>query len=67
MILGESVVIKATAKCDGKTGVEMEVLTAVSITALTIYDMCKAVSHDMVIKDIKLVQKAGGSRGDYKN
>lgn len=62
---GDSVFITAKAACDGKTGVEMEALTAVSIAALTIYDMCKAVSHDMIIKEIKLLKKTGGSRGDY--
>ncbi|XP_026472835.1 molybdenum cofactor biosynthesis protein 1-like isoform X2 [Ctenocephalides felis] len=58
------VVITANVQCEGKTGVEMEALTAVAITALTIYDMCKAVSHDMLISDIKLVKKTGG-KSDY--
>lgn len=44
----------------------MEALTSASIAALTIYDMCKAISHDMIIKDIKLIHKSGGSRGEYK-
>ncbi|XP_065170805.1 molybdenum cofactor biosynthesis protein 1 isoform X1 [Atheta coriaria] len=61
----ESVVITSTVKCDGKTGVEMEALTAVTIAALTVYDMCKAVSHDITITDIHLVSKTGGARGDY--
>lgn len=58
--------IKAIVKTVGKTGVEMEALTAVSIAALTIYDMCKAVDKDMVIGDIRLVEKTGGKSGDYK-
>ena len=49
----------------GKTGVEMESLTAVTVAALTVYDMCKAVSHDIVISDIKLLKKVGGKSGDY--
>ena len=60
-----SVEIEATAKCDGKTGVEMEALTAVSGAALTVYDMCKAVQRDMVIDQIRLVSKTGGVHGDY--
>ena len=60
-----SVEIEATAKCDGKTGVEMEALTAVSGAALTVYDMCKAVQRDMVIADIRLLSKTGGAHGDY--
>ena len=55
-----------TVKVTGKTGVEMEALTAVSAAALTIYDMCKAVQKDMVIGDIKLLEKSGGKSGDYK-
>ena len=57
--------IKATVSCDGRTGVEMEALTAVSTAALTVYDMCKAVQKDMVITDIRLVSKTGGVHGDY--
>lgn len=57
--------IQATVKNSGQTGVEMEALTAVSIAALTIYDMCKAVEKDMVISDIYLVKKSGGKSGDY--
>lgn len=60
-----SVEIEATARCDGKTGVEMEALTAVSCAALTVYDMCKAVQRDMVISDIRLLEKTGGVHGDY--
>ena len=57
--------ILATVSCDGRTGVEMEALTAVSTAALTVYDMCKAVQKDMVITDIRLVEKTGGVHGDY--
>lgn len=57
--------ITATTSCTGKTGVEMEALTAVSVTALTIYDMCKAVDKGMVIDRILLMQKSGGKSGDY--
>lgn len=58
--------ILATAKSNGVTGVEMEALTAVSVAALTIYDMCKALQKDMVIDDIKLLTKTGGKSGDYR-
>ena len=61
-----SVEICATVSCGGKTGVEMEALTAVSTAALTVYDMCKAVQKDMVITDVRLVSKTGGVHGDYK-
>ena len=57
--------IKATVSCDGRTGVEMEALTAVSTAALTVYDMCKAVQKDMVITDIRLLTKTGGVHGDF--
>ena len=57
------VLITGTCKVSGKTGVEMEALTAVSIAALTIYDMCKAVDKAMVIGDIRLIHKAGGRSG----
>ncbi len=60
-----SITIIASVKVDGKTGVEMEALTAVSIAALTIYDMCKAVDKGMVISDIKLLEKSGGKSGDF--
>ena len=60
-----SVEIKATVSCNGKTGVEMEALTAASTAALTVYDMCKAVQKDMVISDIRLIKKTGGVHGDY--
>ena len=54
------VIIEAIVKCDGKTGVEMEALAAVSVVAITVYDMCKAVDKQMVIGDIKLLEKNGG-------
>ena len=57
--------IAATVRCKGETGVEMEALTAVSVTALTIYDMCKAVQKDIVIDNIRLLSKSGGKSGDY--
>jgi cyclic pyranopterin monophosphate synthase len=57
--------IKATVKCTWKTGVEMEALTAVSIAALTIYDMCKAVDKGMRIGDITLIGKTGGKSGGF--
>jgi cyclic pyranopterin monophosphate synthase len=58
--------ITATCKLTGKTGVEMEALTAVSIAALTVYDMCKAVDKDMQIVDIRLTHKSGGKSGTYE-
>ncbi|XP_074033542.1 molybdenum cofactor synthesis 1 isoform X6 [Leptinotarsa decemlineata] len=61
----QAVEIEATVNCEGKTGVEMEALTAVSVAALTVYDMCKAVSKAIVISDIRLVSKTGGKSGDY--
>lgn len=61
-----SVEIKATISCDGRTGVEMEALTAASVAALTVYDMCKAVQRDIVISDIHLLSKTGGVHGDYQ-
>ncbi|MFO7742464.1 MAG: cyclic pyranopterin monophosphate synthase MoaC [Anaerolineae bacterium] len=57
--------ITGTARCTGKTGVEMEALTAVSIAALTIYDMAKAVEKTMRIGDIRLVRKSGGKSGEW--
>ena len=57
--------IQATVTCTGVTGVEMEALTAVSVAALTIYDMCKAVQKDMVVSNIRLLSKTGGKSGDY--
>jgi cyclic pyranopterin phosphate synthase len=61
----EGVAIIATASTDSKTGVEMEALAAVSIAAITIYDMCKAIDKAMVITDIRLESKSGGRSGDY--
>ncbi|MEH0154242.1 cyclic pyranopterin monophosphate synthase MoaC [Limibacter armeniacum] len=58
------VVIRCTAKVNSKTGVEMEALTGASVAALTVYDMCKAFSHDIIIKETKLVSKTGG-KSDY--
>jgi len=60
-----SINIEATCKVMGQTGVEMEALTAVSITALTIYDMCKAVDRTMKLTDIRLVSKSGGKSPDF--
>lgn len=57
--------ISATVKTKGQTGVEMEALTAVSATALTIYDMCKAADKDMIIGEIVLLSKKGGKSGNY--
>jgi cyclic pyranopterin phosphate synthase len=61
---GTGVLIEATVRTTGKTGVEMEALTAVSAAALTIYDMCKAVDRGMRISDIRLAQKRGGRSGE---
>ncbi|MEJ1993927.1 MAG: cyclic pyranopterin monophosphate synthase MoaC [Limibacillus sp.] len=58
--------IKATCKLIGRTGVEMEALTAVSVAALTVYDMCKAVDKGMRITDIRLLHKSGGKSGTYE-
>ena len=58
--------IISTCKLTGQTGVEMEALTAVSIAALTIYDMCKAMDRGMRISDIQLISKTGGKSGDFK-
>ncbi len=58
--------IRATASIKAKTGVEMEALTAVSVAALTIYDMCKAVEKGIKITDIKLLEKSGGKSGTWK-
>lgn len=58
--------IEATVHSTGKTGVEMEALTAVSVAALTIYDMAKAVDRGMRLSDIRLIEKRGGVRGDYR-
>ena len=63
---GAALEIEATARIVGKTGVEMEALTAVSVAALTIYDMCKAVDRGMTIEAVRLVHKAGGKSGEYQ-
>ena len=57
--------IRAVVRCEGRTGVEMEALTAASVAALTVYDMCKAVQKDMVITDVRLIRKSGGVHGEY--
>ena len=61
-----TVEITATCKLKGRTGVEMEALTAVSVAALTVYDMCKAVDRGMTIGEIRLIHKAGGKSGAYE-
>ena len=61
-----SVEITATAKITGRTGVEMEALTAVAVAALTVYDMCKSVDRSMRIGDIRLLHKSGGKSGTYE-
>ncbi|RXP44588.1 cyclic pyranopterin monophosphate synthase MoaC [Lutibacter sp. HS1-25] len=62
----EHIEIFCTVTVEGKTGVEMEALTGANITALTVYDMCKAISQTMVIKEVKLIEKSGG-KSDIKN
>jgi cyclic pyranopterin phosphate synthase len=61
-----SVRIEATCKLAGQTGVEMEALTAASVAALTLYDMCKAVDKGMTITGVRLLEKSGGKSGDWK-
>lgn len=61
-----AVEITAVVRCTGRTGVEMEALTAVSVAALTVYDMCKAVQRDMIIDGIRLLKKTGGQSGDFQ-
>jgi cyclic pyranopterin phosphate synthase len=58
--------VEATCKLHGKTGVEMEALTAASVAALTVYDMCKAVDRGMVIRTVQLLEKAGGKSGNWQ-
>ncbi|MDA7978330.1 MAG: cyclic pyranopterin monophosphate synthase MoaC [Pirellulales bacterium] len=60
-----TITIEATATVEAKTGIEMEALTAVSVAALTIYDMCKAVDRNMAITDIRLMEKSGGKSGHF--
>ncbi|WP_421998506.1 cyclic pyranopterin monophosphate synthase MoaC [Reyranella sp.] len=62
---GNAVDIEATCKLKGRTGVEMEALTAASVAALTVYDMCKAVDRGMTIGDVRLVHKSGGKSGTF--
>lgn len=62
----DTLVIFSKAQCSYKTGIEMEALTAVSVAALTVYDMCKAIDRGMTVKEIKLVKKTGG-KSDYYN
>jgi cyclic pyranopterin phosphate synthase len=64
-LLTDGIEITATVTTDARTGVEMEALAAVSVAALTLYDMCKAVDKQMVITDIRLESKTGGASGDY--
>ena len=64
-VLDNEIEVEATVSTVGKTGVEMEALTAVSTAILTIYDMCKAVDKDMVIANIRLMKKIGGKSGEY--
>jgi cyclic pyranopterin phosphate synthase len=64
-VKSNKIIIDTTASVHGKTGVEMEALTSASVAALTIYDMCKALSHDIVIEEIKLMEKTGGKK-DFK-
>ncbi len=61
-----TVAIEATVRVTSRTGVEMEALTAVSVAALTVYDMCKAVERGMRIEDVRLVAKSGGASGEYR-
>ena len=58
--------VAATAKVTGRTGVEMEALTAVAVACLTVYDMVKAVDREMIIEDVRLTRKTGGTRGDWR-
>ena len=62
----ESIQVECKVIIEGKTGVEMEALTGVNIACLTIYDMCKSISQEMVIKEVKLIEKTGG-KSDFKN
>ena len=59
-LINNELIIHCEVKMEGKTGVELEALTGASITALTVYDMCKSISHDMKIKEVKLLSKKGG-------
>ncbi|MDA8422854.1 MAG: cyclic pyranopterin monophosphate synthase MoaC [Nitrospiraceae bacterium] len=63
---GSCVRIRATVRSTGRTGVEMEALTAVSVAGLTVYDMCKAVDREMTIADVRLIKKSGGKSGTFE-
>ena len=63
---GDSLEIRATCRLEGRTGVEMEALTAVSVAALAVYDMCKSADRDMTIGDIRLLEKKGGRSGHWR-
>jgi cyclic pyranopterin phosphate synthase len=65
-IAADGIAIRATVATTGPTGVEMEALTAASVAALTIYDMCKALDKGIVIRDVQLERKTGGKSGDYQ-
>lgn len=65
VVSDSEVVVRCTTKVSGKTGVEMEALTGASVAALTIYDMCKGFSHDIIIKELQLEEKKGG-KSDFK-
>ncbi len=65
-LCGEEVHIRAEAALTGKTGVEMEALTAASVAALTVYDMCKAISKAMEIRSVRLIEKTGGKSGAWR-
>ena len=62
----DTLVVKALCRCTGKTGVEMEALTAVSVAALTLYDMCKSESKGIVIESTRLLEKSGGKSGQWR-
>ncbi|MCR5825932.1 MAG: cyclic pyranopterin monophosphate synthase MoaC [Oscillospiraceae bacterium] len=62
----EALDVEATVRCRGETGVEMEALHAVTVAALTVYDMCKALEKGMEITDVRLLEKTGGKSGDYR-
>ena len=64
-LVNNKVEIEASANCTGQTGVEMEALTAVSVAALTVYDMCKAVDREMIIGAVRLIYKSGGKSGVF--
>ena len=65
-VASHSIEVSATVRVEGKTGVEMEALTACSIACLTLYDMCKAVDRGMQITDLRLIEKSGGKSGTFK-